>query len=181
MIQYINPELPLLMAVTVCSSSIFSDSSERLFFTMQRILYSYIAIYLAGLFGIWKAVPVGFVTGANPAMIWLMTTLGATSAVIILYFFGNRIREYLSRKLKINKKQTRAGRLLDKYGAAGLGFFGCLLMGPNLTILTGLVIVNSPKKLLFWTVAGIVIWSLVLTLLGVFSIDLFMEITSFPT
>lgn len=68
-------------------------------------------------------------------------------------------------------------QLFEKYGAPGLGLVGCLLLGPNLTILTGVVIVHSPRKLLCWTIAGILIWSLVLTLIAVFSVDLFHQLT----
>ena len=148
---------------------------------MQGIINSYILIFLTGMLGIWKAVPVGVALGADPLGIWLMTTLGAILAVIILYFFGNRIREYLAKRRKPrtdSKKSLRAARLFDRYGTAGLGFLGCLLIGPNMTMLIGLVIVKSPSRLLYWTMAGVVIWSFALTLLAMLSIDLFNRLVS---
>ncbi|MEZ5083511.1 MAG: hypothetical protein R2750_08685 [Bacteroidales bacterium] len=45
-----------------------------------------------------------------------------------------------------------------------------------MTIIIGLVIVKSQKHLLYWTLAGVVVWSLVLTFTGVFSIELFNKI-----
>ena len=148
---------------------------------MPGVINNYIFIFLTGMLGIWKAVPVGVALGADPIGIWLMTSSGAVLAVIILYFFGNRIREFLARKRKSQspgKKDLRAARLFDKYGTPGLGLLGCLLMGPNMTMLIGLVIVKSPSRLLYWTIAGIVIWSLALTLLATVSIDLFQKLVS---
>ena len=46
-------------------------------------------------------------------------------------------------------------------------------MGPNMTIILGMVVVKDPKKLLYWTLIGIIVWSLVLTIIAVVSIDLF--------
>lgn len=142
-------------------------------------MYAYLITYITGILGIWKAVPVGLAFQLNPVMIWLMTTLGAVTGVLVLFFFGNRIRRMTSKrrkKMKSPKKEARANRLFEKYGTAGLGFLGCLLMGPNMTIIIGLVIVKSQKQLLYWTLVGIVAWTLVLTLTGVFSIELFNKV-----
>ncbi len=148
---------------------------------MERVVTNSAAIFLMGLLGIWKAVPVGFALGAGPVLTWLMTSLGAMVAAVVLYFFGDRIRRYLSRKEKkprAEKRNARAERLLERYGTAGLGLLGCLVMGPNMTMLIGLVIVRSPRKLLTWTIAGILVWTLALTLLAAVSIDLFLQIAS---
>jgi membrane protein DedA with SNARE-associated domain len=148
---------------------------------MQNVISTSIAIFLMGMLGIWKAVPLGFALGSQPFLTWLMTSLGATLSAVILYFFGDRIRTFLAsrrKKPRREKKDARAARLFEKYGTAGLGFLGCLLMGPNMTMLIGLLIVRSPRKLLYWTVAGILIWSVALTLLAMVSIDLFLRIAS---
>ena len=63
--------------------------------------------------------------------------------------------------------------LLDKYGIIGMGIFGTLLLGPNMTMAMGLVIVTKEKSLLLWTAAGIIIWTVVLTMIGTYSIELF--------
>jgi membrane protein DedA with SNARE-associated domain len=142
---------------------------------MQNIVYPLIIVFLTGMLGIWKAVPVGLAFNLHPVFIWLLTSAGASCAVFILYFFGKQIRAYILRKrghLKHRRKEVRATKLLEKYGVFGLGFFGTLLMGPIMTIAIGLVIVKSHKKLLYSTLAGIFTWSLVLTYLGLGGIDL---------
>jgi len=62
--------------------------------------------------------------------------------------------------IKNRRKEARASKLLEKYGVFGLGFIGTLLMGPQMTIVLGLLIVKSHKKLLYWTLVGIIVWSL---------------------
>jgi len=149
---------------------------------MGRITLDYLLIFLMGMLGIWKAIPLGLVLKANPFFIFLMTSLGASAAVLILFFFGNKIRDYILRKRAKkdkNNKENRAAKLFEKYGAAGLGFLGCLLMGPNMTIILGMVVVKSQKKLLYWTLAGVIIWSMLLTLIAVISIDLFNKIVEY--
>jgi len=148
---------------------------------MLETLYPYLIVFIAGMTGIWKAVPVGVAFKMGPLGIWLSTSGGAALAVLILYFFGKKIREYIVRKrknTKNKKKEARASKLLEKYGVFGLGFLGTLLMGPNMTIILGLIIVESHKKLLIWTLAGILIWSLALTILAQTSVELFNKLTA---
>jgi membrane protein DedA with SNARE-associated domain len=142
---------------------------------VSEILSSGILVFLTGLLGIWKAVPVGFAFGLPPYWIWFLTTSGASVAAIIIYYFGSKIRQYIERKRKKPFKegaQRRIYKLLDKYGTPGLGFLGTLLMGPNMTMLFGITLVPSPLKLLIWTLAGISFWTLVLVLAAHYSVDL---------
>jgi len=146
---------------------------------MGKLIIDYMLIFLMGMFGVWKAIPLGLLLKVHPVFIFLFTTLGASFAVIILFLFGNKIRDYIIRKRAqkdYNTRENRVAKLFEKYGAAGLGFLGCLIMGPNMTIIMGIVVVKEQKKLLFWTLTGIVVWSLVLTTLAVVSIDLFNKL-----
>lgn len=142
---------------------------------MQTIDYPLVLIFLTGMLGIWKAIPVGLAFNTNPLLIWLMTSAGASVSVLVLYFFGKKIREWVIRRREriTNKgKEARAKQLLKKYGVFGLGFMGTLFMGPQMTIILGLIIVKSHVKLLYWTIAGIIVWSFIITYLGVGGINL---------
>lgn len=143
--------------------------------------YSLLLIFTTGLLGIWKAVPLGILLNVHPVFIFSMSALGSIVGVLILFFFGNKIRDYILHKRAGNNKSSkknRATKLFEQYGAAGLGFLGCLLFGPNMTIILGLLVVKSQKKLLYWTLTGIVVWSIVLTLLGVFSVEFFSKLVA---
>ncbi len=142
-------------------------------------VYIYLSVFVTGLLGIWKAVPVGFALGLNPVWIYGLTVSGATVAALILFWFGEWFRKMLYRKKgnkPPSKKEGRAGRLFEKYGTPGLGFIGTLLIGPNATLLIGFLLVTSRKKLLWWTIAGIWVWTLVLTLMAASGIALFKSI-----
>jgi len=136
---------------------------------MGELFLQYGILFLTGMAGIWKAVPVGLAMQLHPILIWLITSAGAGTAAILIYFFGNSIRNWLQKRRKQKaapKKQKRAQQLLDRYGIAGLGFLGTLIIGPNMAMLVGLLLVSSGKKFLIWTLAGILFWTLALTLLG---------------
>ncbi len=140
---------------------------------MSGELYQFLIVFATGLLGIWKAVPVGFALGLDPVWIYLFTVLGAIVAALIIFFFGDAVRKFLQKRKKSEKKETRARHLFNKYGTAGLGFLGCVIMGPNMTLVIGLILVRSPRKLLWFTIAGIVFWSLVLTVTASLGLNLF--------
>ena len=142
---------------------------------MAEHLAEYLSVFLMGLLGIWKAIPLGFAFGLNPVLIYLATTLGALVSALVIYFFGDWVRKILKQKAKNKpgKKSGKAENLFQKYGAPGLGFLGTLLIGPNATLLLGLLIVKSAKHLLIWTLIGITVWSAVLTATAASGIELF--------
>jgi membrane protein DedA with SNARE-associated domain len=139
-----------------------------------------IIIFLIGMAGIYKAVPAGVLLKIPPILIYLMTVLGAVTTVLLIYIFGNRIRARILQKdnrKRLNKKKSRAKVMFDKYGVIGLALFGIISMGPNITTLMGLIIINDQRKLLFWIIIGIFIWTTVLTVAAAVSIDLLNRFT----
>jgi membrane protein YqaA with SNARE-associated domain len=134
-----------------------------------------------GILGMWKAIPFGIVLQASPIAIFLMTATGSLTGVLMMYFFGNQIKKLFRQKdapIKKTTKATRAAKLFYKYGVAGLGFFGAVLIGPNPAIVLGLVIVkHQHQKLLYWVMVGCVFWSFIITMTGVYSIELIMNIS----
>ena len=132
-------------------------------------------IYLAGLTGIFKAIPVGILLQAPPVWVALMTALGGLTAAAILYIIGEWVRQILEKRMserRLERKKRNTHRLLSKYGVMGLGIFGTLLLGLHMTIILGLFFVKAKKKLLMWTLAGILLWSSVVTV-AADSFDLF--------
>jgi len=145
---------------------------------MQRL----VIVFLVGTIGIWKAVPAGFLLKVTPLLIFLMTVLGALIGVLTIYTFGKWIKSYIERrknKKRIEKKQSRARNLFEKYGVIGFALLGTILMGPQITMAMGLIIVKTQKKLLLWIVAGICIWTGALTIFAALGIELFTKLTLF--
>ena len=86
---------------------------------------------------------------------------------------GIREPSWVNRRLKKgkSKKEERVLKLFDRYGLIGLGIFGTLIIGPPMTMILGLALVQKQKHFLYWTMTGIVVWSLVLTILGSLGIE----------
>ena len=143
-------------------------------------IYNSWIIFLTGMLGVWKAIPVGLVMQCNALTIMLMTASGALVSIIIIYFLERKIKEWIQKRLnkgKSTKKKGSLNALFEKYGIIGMGILGTLLLGPNMTMAMGMIIVKKEKQLLLWTAAGIIIWTVVLTLVGSYSIEFFNELT----
>jgi membrane protein YqaA with SNARE-associated domain len=139
-------------------------------------------IYLAGMTGIFKAIPVGIMLQAQPIWIALMTALGGLTAAAVLYHFSGWVRQMLNKKRtvkKLEKREKRTRRMYSKYGIIGLGIFGTLFLGLHITIILGLLVVKAKKKLLVWTTVGILLWSSVITAAAASGLELFEKIIIF--
>ena len=143
---------------------------------LQDEFYKALLIFITALTGIWKAVPLGFILKAHPTVIFFATAAGGLLSVLALYFSGNKIKNLiLGKKAKErgSKKAIRVKRIFDRFGSPGLGILGTLLFGQIVTVLLGLLMVKSQKRFLLWVIAGTILCSLVLSIVGVYSIELF--------
>jgi hypothetical protein len=124
-------------------------------------------IYLAGITGIWKGVPVGFAIQAHPMMTALFTALGSITVVFVLLLAGEPLKKWILSRYspgKLENKKGRMMRLMDRYGVAGVGLIASGLIGPILSTLLGLVLIRKTRKLMFFLIAGVLLWSSLLTL-----------------
>jgi len=145
-------------------------------------MHNLVIIYLTGMLGIWKAIPVGIILNASPLSICLMTILGASTTVVVIYLFGGWVRQFVLSKLnknKLNKTKKKTNKLLARYGVIGLGLFGTMTMGPNMAILLGLIVVKARIILLAWIIIGILVWTAILTTAAALSFELFERIVFF--
>lgn len=143
-------------------------------------MHKLVIVFFIGMVGIYKAVPAGFLLKASPILIFLMTTLGASTSVILIYFFGNWIKVRILEKgnqNRLNKKKSKAKLLFERYGIIGLAILGTVSIGPYITMMMGLIIVNERKKLLIWTIIGILFWTCSLTIVASISIELLNKFT----
>ncbi len=126
-------------------------------------------ILFLGVIGIWKSIPVGFILDMHPILVCTMTILGASLGVLTIYLIGSKVKQRIFLSLQgktTNKKQQKINKIFNRYGVPGLGMLATLLVGPALTMVLGLTIVKNGKTLLLWTNIGIVVWSVLLTLIG---------------
>jgi uncharacterized membrane protein len=141
-------------------------------------MYKLAVIFLIGMTGIWKAIPAGFLLKVQPLLVFFMTVFGAATSVTIICFLGNRIKMRLARKKgkHIQRKMSKGGLLLQKYGVVGLGIFGTVMLGPNFTTIVGLILVNKHKRLMLWVLVGVFFWSGVLTISAFLGLSVFSDL-----
>lgn len=133
------------------------------------------AIYIAGITGLYKGIPVGLALKAHPLIIAGFTALGCNTTVLVLYFSGNSFKEWVIDRMgreKFEKRKGKFSHLMDRYGTVGLGLIASGILGPILAVLIGLAIVRDTQRLLVFLLIGMVIWSAVLTAVGVLGIEL---------
>src|SRR6056297_1642279 len=142
---------------------------------MKSIVIQIVTIYLAGITGLYKGVPVGFAINASPFITAIFTALGSLTAVFVIYFSGSSLKKWIINKFarkKIDKKKSRFTTIMEHYGVIGLGLFATGIIGPIMTIILGLMLVKETKRLMIFLSIGIILWSVALTIVASVSLDL---------
>jgi len=133
---------------------------------MENTILRVISIFLVGITGIWKAIPVGIALKSHPIEIATFTALGSITTVYILYYFGENVKKWVTKKWskeKLEKKKGKFVTIMDKYGVIGLGIICPGPFGPITSILVGLFVVQKTSRLMPYLVIGIIFWSFALT------------------
>ncbi len=136
---------------------------------MIEELGKYLAVFLAGVTGIWKGIPVGIALGLTPFYTATLTCLGAISSTLVIYFSGDRFRQWLLNKYgnkSVSKKRKRLSDWLEKYGVSGLGLIATGLLGSFITLMIGILLIKNTRKFIIFLIIGIVIWTYGITYLS---------------
>ncbi len=115
----------------------------------------------------WKGIPVGIALGIQPICNGLFTSLGSVSSVLILYFAGYNFRNWILKQYgqkRIEKKKNKFMKLANRYGVLGLGLITTGLLGPFVSLILRFILLKDIRKFLFYLIAGIFIWLIVLAL-----------------
>lgn len=142
---------------------------------MDELILRYLSIYMVGIAGIWKAIPVGMALNTTLVETATFTALGSITAVGILYFFGEEVKRRVHKKWsrqKLEKRKTRFSNIMNRYGIVGLGLITPGLFGPITSIVVGLLILPQTSRLMPYLITGIIFWSFLLTWLAASGITL---------
>lgn len=133
-------------------------------------------LFCVGAFGLWMAIPVGLAYGFSPVVIAVTIILGSATSTTLVYIFGSKVKRYImSNKGEryLGKSKAKMHRYLNKYGVIGLGLLLPGIFGPALGMAIGITIVRDTKRLWIWTLAGNVIWSIIMASVGALGITIF--------
>lgn len=129
-----------------------------------------LTIIALGAVELWAAIPAGLALKANPVVVGVAAAGGAMLGVLVVVLLGEHVRHWLAGRHRGERETGSRGliRLIwDRYGVIGLGLFAPIVTGAPLGAALGLALGVPAGRLLFWMFAGIIIWSAVLTLVGV--------------
>lgn len=131
-----------------------------------------LSVFGLGAIGLWEGVPAGFALRLHPATIGLAAGLGSTVATLAVLLLGDRLRARLLPPRAASDKVPRE-RLIDRvwrrYGVVGLGLLGPGLTGGPIGVALGLSLGVPARRLMLWMMCGIVLWTLGLTVAGIYS------------
>ena len=125
---------------------------------------------------IWAAIPLGFVLGLHPLVIFITNVAGATAGVFIIIFAGERLLKWILKRQESKKDKGKPGaiqKIWQKYGVIGLGLLSPFLTGALLGAAIGIASGAPTGKLLLWMTIGIILWTVILVSLGVAGIEVF--------
>ncbi len=126
-----------------------------------------------GALHMWVAVPTGLAMRLHPAVVAVAAATGASLVVLAVVLAGERGRAWLLRRygdrLPLaaragNGRQPWFVRVWQRYGIIGLGLVAPFLPGPPLAAAMALALGVPARRVLLWTVVGIVLWAAGLTL-----------------
>ena len=129
-----------------------------------------LSVFGFGMIGLWEGIPAGFALRLHPLTVGVVAGAGSILATLLVTALGDRLRARLLRRRPPIEGRPAKERLIDRiwrrYGIIGLGLLSPVVTGGPLGVALGLVLRAPVSRLLPWTIAGIVLWSAVLTVAG---------------
>lgn len=140
----------------------------------MELVVKFVTVTGLGIIELWAAIPAGTALKLHPLLNGLAAGLGAIIGALLVIILGDRLRNWLLKKKE--KEQKNKGwiyRIWEKYGVIGLGILSPLIMGALLGAAIGISLGASPKRLILWMSVGIVIWTIVLTIISTLGFAVF--------
>lgn len=138
----------------------------------MNILVSIIFVFLASVVELWLAIPLGLVLKLNPILIIVTAAAGSIISAFLVVTLGEGVRKWFI-KWRYGSRPIEHGKIYEiwrKYGIVGLGLVSPLLFGAPLGAAIGVGLGAPKNRLLLWMSVGIVIWSIILTLVAFYGL-----------
>jgi hypothetical protein len=136
------------------------------------MLVSILLVFLASVAELWLSIPLGFVLKLNPILIIVAAAAGSIVSAFLVVTLGEGVRKWFI-KWRYGSRSIEHGRIYDiwrKYGIIGLGLVSPLLFGAPLGAAIGVGLGAPKNRLLLWMSVGIIIWSIMLTLVAFYGL-----------
>jgi hypothetical protein len=124
------------------------------------------SIFSLAFFSFWPAIPAGLALGLSPLAVISTTTASYAAGVALVTLFGERVRNWilkrLGRRAEINP-EGRLYRIWSRYGIIGLGLLAPMTVGAQIGAALGLALNSKPRGLFIALSLGALAWSIGLT------------------
>lgn len=143
------------------------------------------AVVVLGVVDFWLAVPLGIGFGLPAFLVAVIVAVSASVGVVLAVAFGGRLRAWWARRRAArseapdprqpSRQTRRAERILERFGAVGLGLIGPLLLGSSVSAAVGASLGVPERRLTIWAIVGAVGWTLVSTVAVATGVELFFR------
>ena len=132
---------------------------------------SYLAVAALALLDLWLAVPAALGLKLQPGLAVMLIASTSSLGVILAVYCSGSLRNRFARKFGNDSYLGgRTAKYMDKYGTTGIGLLAPVVLGPVLTCICAIVLGARPRQLAISTVAGVLLWSVVIYLLLAFNV-----------
>ncbi|GAE28805.1 hypothetical protein JCM9152_139 [Halalkalibacter hemicellulosilyticusJCM 9152] len=145
---------------------------------MMDVLWMYVLVFLLSATPLMEAIyisPFAVFGGLAFAPTVILAIAGNVLTVLVVIVFFDKIREWRKRKKgeeQSSKKAAKAQRIWQKYGLPGFALLAPFVIGSHLVAFLGLVFGGTKKAVTIWMLISICGWSVILSILALFGIDI---------
>lgn len=136
----------------------------------MELLIRFLTVVGIGAVELWAAIPAGLAFRLPPVLTGIASALGAIGGAILVIVLGDRARTWILNIKGSRKKNGVLYRIWNRYGVIGLGLLALLITGAPLGAVIGITLGASPRQLILWISLGIVVWTIILTVLAVLGV-----------
>jgi uncharacterized membrane protein len=147
----------------------------------MEVFLKFATVVGLGIIELWAAIPAGLALGLNPLLTGLASALGSIVALVFVVLLGDRIRNWIisrRKQKKVKEENSSIHQIWDNYGVIGLGLLSPLITGSPLGAAVGVSLGAPPNRLILWMIIGIVVWTIILTLVSTLGIVGFKTLVS---
>jgi len=142
------------------------------------MFFKFFTVAALASFEVYAAIPAGLAFELSFLAIFLSTTTGGLTGVVIAAFLGDRIRRLIAKYRKpkeVVEQKPKSGliyRIWKKYGIIGLGLLGTITVGAPISIAVGVGFKAPLKLLIIWCCVGVVARCAIFTTVGYYGLKL---------
>ena len=117
-------------------------------------------VFVLGFLEISLPLPIVLVMDGRMEPAFAVIGISGTVGTLFFIYLSRPVRRWAVRRWGMDSVVfTRTERFMDRYGAAGVGLLAPMILGHALTAVGAVVLGAPTRKLAFWMIAGVWLWT----------------------